>query len=262
MDLEPAPIIETTASSLADYPDAFVSHPELKNVAFVLPVDDFEAWNIATQLAFDLGTRIQGALLDFNAFFDGQIPEDMRSSHDFFIVGIPNRLESISELSAELPIPFEENNSLNVIQGDSIVYRVPGNISMGYLELFPSPWSQGQSILTVLGSNSQGLAWAGSGLTDQNKRSALYGNFAVVMEQDVIAADTRTGAGLAQVSSGVSPIVTPQILSQPTELDPAIEPSALAKLLTRKDYIPYAVGAFVLIIIVVLIFGIRSSNKR
>jgi hypothetical protein len=231
-------------------------------MAFVLPVDDFNAWNVASQIAFDLGSRAQGALFDFNAFFDGQVPEDVRSSLNLFIVGIPNALASVSELGASLPIPFDENNNLNVIQGESIVYRVPGNISMGYLEILPSPWGQGQSVLTVLGSNSQGLAWAGSGLTDLEKRSTLFGNFAVVVDQEVISADTRTGAGIAQVTSGVSPIVTPEVLAQPTELVPAVEPTALEVLLTRKDYIPYAVAVFVLIIVVVLLFGVRSANKR
>ena len=262
LPLEPAPAIASTAKSLADYPDAFVTYPDLRNVAFVLPAGDFGAWNVAAQIAFDLGSRVQGALLDFDTFFDGQIPDDMRSSFNFFIVGIPNGLSSISELNEELPIPFEENNSLPVIQGENIVYRVPGDISMGYLEMFPSPWGQGQSILTVLGSNAQGLAWAGNGLTDPEERSTLFGNFSVIVEQEVISADTRTGAGLAQVTSGISPVVTPEVLTQPTELAPAIEPTALEKLLTRKDYIPYAVGSMVLIIIVVLIFGIRSSTKK
>lgn len=256
--LAPATISDSTAGSLQDYPEAFTNYPNLGNVTFVLPKNDIVAWRTAAQVAFDLGLRVQGALLELNASYDGEIPDAQRKDHDLFLIGLPASLPSIAELKDKLPVPFEQGNNLAIVQGEGIVYRVPDSVSLGYIELLPSPWGQAHSILAVLGSNPEGLAFAGNGLTLTNQQSNLFGNFAVLTAEDVISANTDTGAGLASLTTGLSPIATPIVIT------PVPGPDAVPTVetwLTRTDYIPLALLVIVLLVGVILFWAFRSNRK-
>ena len=258
--LQPATVAEATAGSLQDYPNAFTNFPNLSNIAFLLPKNDVVAWRTAAQVAFDLGQRVQGAMLELNAYYDGEIPAGQRENHDLFLVGLPVSLPTIAELKDRLPVPFEQGNNLAIVQGEGVVYRVPDNVSLGYIELLPSPWGQAHTILAVLGSNSEGLAFAGNGLTVPSQQSNLFGNFAALTSQDVISANTDTGAGLASLTTGLAPVATPIVITPAP--GPGSGLTTAESWLTRTDYIPMALIVIILLVGGILVWAFRANRKR
>jgi hypothetical protein len=60
-----------------------------------------------------------------------------------------------------------------------IVYRIPAGVSVGYLELLPSPFNSGRMVLVASGNDDDGLAMAGNTLTQDALQSLLAGQFAV-----------------------------------------------------------------------------------
>jgi hypothetical protein len=257
--LAPATATSDIASSLQDYPSVFTTYPNLGNVGFVLPKDDVVAWRTGAQVAFDLGRQVRGALFELGVFYDGEITDEQRANHDLFLVGQPANLPSITELADQLPVAFEAGNNLAIIEGEGVVYRVPANVSLGYLELLPSPWGQARVIVAILGSNAEGLAFAGNGLTLSNRRSGLFGNFAVITAQDEISASTITGAGVSSLTNGVSPIATAVVIKPSPGGGVAVPGQTL---LTRTDYIPMALLVIVLLVGVLMFFALRSNRKN
>jgi hypothetical protein len=158
-----------------------------------------------------------------------------------------------------LPVPFEQGNNLAIVQGEGVVYRVPESVSLGYIELLPSPWGKAHSILAVLGSNAEGLAFAGNGLTLSSQKGNLFGNVAVITAQDVISANTTTGAGLTGLTVGLGPIATPIVIAPATGPDVA---QAKQGLLTRTDYIPLALLVLILLVGGIVFWAIRLNRKR
>lgn len=252
-----APTSVSLATTFQDYPQAFTTYPSLKNVGFVLPKNNVTAWRSAAQIAFDLGQRVHGAVLEPAAFYDDELKPEERGNYDLFLVGLPASLTTIAELKEKLPVPFEQGNNLAVVRGENVVYRAPENVSLGYLELLPSPWGTAHVIVAVLGSNEEGLTFAGNGLTFSDLRAKLFGNFAVVNATEVIAADTNTGAGVLGLTTGAAPFVTPQVTL------PAPLPRQLPRqsLWTRTDYIPFAIAGILTLMVVFLFLGLRSSRK-
>jgi len=258
LPLMTAPASVSQAASFKDYPGAFISYPTLKNIGFVLPKNNVTAWRSAAQIAFDLGQRVHGAVLEMAAFYDDEFKPEDRGNYDLFIVGLPASLTTIAELKDKLPVPFEQGNNLAVIRSENVVYRAPDNISLGYLELLPSPWGAAHALVAVLGSNEEGLTFAANGLTFSDLRARLFGNFAVVTATEVLAADTNTGAGVLGLTTGAAPFVTPQV-TLPTPLPHQLPRQSL---MTRTDYIPFAIAVMLILLVVILFLGLRSSRKN
>ena len=76
---------------------------------------------------------------------------------------------------------------------------------MGYLELFPSPWNATRSVLTVLGSNAEGVGWAGTTLVTSELRGQLEGNLAVVDGQQVVVGVQSTSVESEPVAVNTVP---------------------------------------------------------
>ncbi|MGC8855213.1 MAG: hypothetical protein ACP5QU_00260, partial [Anaerolineae bacterium] len=248
----------STATTFRDYPQAFTTYPSLQNIGFVLPKDNVTAWRSAAQIAFDLGQRVHGAVLQPAAFYDDELKPEERGNYDLFLVGLPSGLATVADLKDKLPVPFEQGNNLAVIRSENVVYRAPENVSLGYLELLPSPWGTAHVIVAVLGSNEEGLTFAGNGLTFSDLRAKLFGNFAVVNAIEVIAADTNSGAGVLGLTTGAAPFVTPQV-TLPTPLPRQLPRQSL---LTRTDYIPFAIAGILALMVVILFLGFRSNRKN
>lgn len=262
--LMPAPSSNSSALVINGYPEAFTSYPNLQNIAVVVPQDSSPAWGTTARVLYHLGTRAQGALFEFGTYYDGKIPDGIREGHDLFFIGLPDDLPSMEVLNTYLPVPFEAgNNGLTVVQGQNISYRVPSDVPLGYLELLPSPWGQGYTILTILGSDAQGLGWSGAALVNPDQKEKMFGNFAVVSDGDIISIDTRTNEGLSGLTAGLGAIATPVVLDQSSTPTPqAPSASGLQGLLTRTDYIPYVVAVIILGMIGVLFWVYLSSRIK
>jgi hypothetical protein len=126
----------------------------------VLGIDDPTGWNIASQIAADLGRQMQGTLVDPIVAYADAVPEQVPKERDLLLIERPDKLVLASELGSALPAPFAPGSNLASEPDATVAYRMAPNTSLGYLELLPAPWSAERTVLAVLGSTDQGLVWA------------------------------------------------------------------------------------------------------
>jgi hypothetical protein len=179
---------------LSSFPAPFSVKPDLSGLAFVLGAADPAGWNVAQQIAVELGKQMQGTLVDLAVAYADALPEQMRQERDLLLIGRPDQLGLVRELGSALPMPFAPGSSLASEPDAVIVYRMPRGASLGYLELLPAPWSAERTVLAVLGSTDQGLISAGAALTMPKLRGALTGNLAVIQGDRIDSRDTRPKA--------------------------------------------------------------------
>ena len=250
----------TTSTGLLDlsiYPYPFTSDPGLSNTAFVLPQQDPTAWAVAVQLAYNLGRSVVGAPFYLTAVYDEQIPDEVRQNYDWIVIGLPSELPVMGELRDMLPAPFEEGSNVADLTKQQIVYRLPVDTELGYLELLAAPWNHARTILAVVGNSAGGLSRAGDALTIPILRNKLTGDFAIVNGETITSMDTRTRSEAESVSPSATAEVIPaaatpiQSVSQPVNVG--------------RDWIPVAaLGLIILmamILTVVLITGIKNKQS-
>ena len=185
LPLNPAPGEAKSNLQLHSYPQPFIQSPSLANTAFILPSNNPTAWNIAAQIAFDLGHHSDLILAELMAFYDTDIPEAISQTRNLLIIGHPNELAIVENLNDVMPVAFEAGRNLASEQQMPVSYRLPDDTSLGYLQLFPSPWNRNQAVLTVLGSTNKGLQWAANALLDSDLRDDLENNLAIISEEQI-----------------------------------------------------------------------------
>lgn len=205
LPLNPSQASVAQRFDLADLHAPFVLEPTLNTTAFVVPASDPAAWRAASQIAFDLGNAADGRLTTLKLYLADQLPEEARQNQHLLLVGRPSTLALLDELRPDLPGPFEAGSDVATERGLAVQYRIPPDVSVGYLELLAAPWQTDRAILAVLGNSDAGLSWSATALTTPRLRSRLAGNFAVITGEQIVAADTRLGTSAATVQATAVP---------------------------------------------------------
>jgi cellulose synthase operon protein B len=255
LPLQPTPVSPASVMALNSFPAPFVYDPSLGTTAFVLQRNNPDSWRMASQIAGYLGNRANGVLTTLKAFYADEIPAEARGQYNLLTIGQPSRLPVISEIKDRLPIPFSSETNLPIETGMQVIFRIPNNASLGYIELLTSPWNEQNVLLTVLGSTSQGLQWASSALTDPSLRGQLSGNFSAITDRQVVSTDTRL--------TGLSDF--PDIVPGSTSL-PQATPAALIDVSATNQHKPtwplaatiVAAGLALLVLAYVVIRNMRK----
>ena len=255
--LEPATISSSDLQNLGNYPYPFINDPALSNVAFILPQQDLAAWEVAVQIAFNLGRSANNAPFNLDFAYDGQIPDEVRRNHDLIIIGLPMELATITELRDALPAPFEEGSNVAILTNLPVEYRLPEGVELGYLELLNAPWDSAHTILAVLGNETGGVHQAGVALISLALRSKIKGDFALINGETISSTDTRTGSVVESVVSGTAP--TPLVEAVSIETAPVQPPSVIA---ASRDWVPVVVIGLVLLMAIILMIGVISGINR
>ena len=255
--LEPATISSSDLQNLGNYPYPFINDPSLASVAFILPRQDLVMWDVAVQIAFNLGRSASNVPLDLAIAFDGQIPDEVRRDHDLIIIGLPMELAIITELRDALPAPFEESSNLAILTNLPVEYRLPEGMELGYLELLDAPWDSARTILAVLGNATGGVRQAGGALTRSALRSMLKGDFALIYGETISSTDSRTGHVVESVVSGTAS--TPSTGALSTEMAPVRQPSSSA---ANRDWVPVMVIGLVVMMAIIITIGLISGINR
>lgn len=191
-------------SSLQAFPDPFVYESTLAETAIVLPQADPLAWRTAARLAFYLGDQANSPLVDLTVAFANNVPDALRLNHHLLVVGQPIQLPILADLGEALPVAFEpESNNVQENQLP-ITYRLPRNASVGYVELVVAPWNPTRTVIVVAGRTAEGLDYAADALIQSGLRRQMAGDFASVVETQVLALNSRS-----MVNAPVSPLVQP-----------------------------------------------------
>ncbi len=243
---------------LKAYPYPFTNDPSLSTTVFVLSGQDPSSWLVAEKVAYDLGTRVTSSILGFQAAFDGQLSADQKANN-LILIGQPRNYTMLAELQASMPASYQEGSNLAVLESQQVIYRFAEDKSLGYLQLFISPYNPDAAVLGIFGTDPQGLEYAVNALLDPNTRTGLAGNFATLDGTQALVADTRTGAGLGSLTSGLGVAVTQEPAPIPTPLPVAAPASAQNN--RQFMFIAILVVLAIILVTAVLAFGLRRKRS-
>lgn len=253
---------------LRNFPRFLMASETLSDLAFVLSNDDPASWNEASQLAFALGDIGSIALPDIRVAYGDDVPKDILDNRNLILIGRASKLPIIEELNEFLPAPFL-NGLDEAVQPTMLVnYRLLPGVSVGYVQILPSPWYADGVILTIMGNTEQGVPLAGQSLLSDTLASKLQGNFAIVYGNDLISTDTRLGPtkdGLAgQLPSDL--VTTPEVNSTPAsgnnnDTSPEQQPQTVMEA-GGNWILPVIIGTTLLILVIVFLVMRRESKLK
>jgi len=195
---------------LGFYPYPFDQRSDLADVVFVLPPEPrTEEWEEALQLVTALGSAADGPNFSPAVALGDTWPEAELTDYHLVVIGRPSRSPVLQRVNAQLPQPFLPNSDVIEQKLDEVIQRLPPDVSLGYVQLIPSPWNEERALLAVTGTRDEGIAWAARSLV--SRPWDLEGNLALIRDQDIRTLDTRqlTRSGLAAAVSTAVPELTP-----------------------------------------------------
>jgi hypothetical protein len=199
-------------------------------------------------------------VVKIKAAYASKVPDEFRSNYELVLVGKASQLPLIAELGSKLPAPFDSGSDVAQETVFEVIYRIPANVSIGYLELLAAPWNSSRSILAVLGSTDEGITFSANALTTPAILTKLAGNFAVVRNEQVITGDTRLGVGTGNISATLVP-EAPQVTQMPTLQPAPVTPAEPLPFANQTTWILPAVGILALLILIVLLVAFLTSRR-
>jgi hypothetical protein len=249
LSLMPSPVSSFALQDLKNYPYPFAMDPSLSSTAFVLAKKDPFSWMQASRIAYDMGARVSGSVLGFETAFDGEIPEELRAMN-LILVGEPKNLGVVADLKEALPAYFDNGSNIAVLDSQQVIYRISDTKSLGYLELFQSPWSEERAISGIFGTTPAGLASAVDALINVQARDTFAGDFVTMDGTNAHIVDTRTGAGMGNIVITLNPSVSQNESVEATPVSASTTQSTYAR--SRQIVLMAAVFVVVLIVLTIV----------
>lgn len=199
------------------YPDLFTTHSDLGDVAFVLPKSNPSTWNLAGQIAFQLGREANPLISGLQVAYADEVPQQVLDQNSLIVVGRSSTVPFLSQINDQLPAPFDFENDTASESNMQVVYRIPSGMSVGYLQLLNSPFNIEKPILVLSGNSDEGLTLAGNALIIGDLRRQLTGVFAVTNGTQIATANASSmfSAVGTLVPPGNSIVTTPLPSSAP-----------------------------------------------
>lgn len=220
---------------LDTYPYPFDQRSDLSDVLLVLPPEpQTEEWERALKLVASLGSASGGADLSPKVAIGDALSEGALADYHIVAVGRPSRNPLIRQINAQLPQPFQPGSDKIEQRLNDVVLRLPPDLSLGFVQLIPSPWNEARSLLAVTGTNDEGVRRAVDVLAE--RPWAVKGNLSfVTAEGEVSTVDTRglTSSGIAAAVSTAVPELTP---ATPTTETLSATPAPLAQATPSPAY--------------------------
>jgi len=264
------------------YPYPFYLNPALTDLLFVLPDtptnDELEH---VLRLAAALGNSAAGKTILPTVIMGSDLPPQTLADYQIIALGRPSRNTLIQQANSQLPQPFLPGSDQIDQQLDDVTFRLPSDLTLGYLQLIPSPWNEKRALLVVTGTTDESVDWAADVLA--NRAGTLRkGNLALIRDDnEVKTIDTRTlisGGAVVAVATAVSettplaemdlegtPVVETEVTftpSLPANSTPNI--SALEQApggTNRPAWLIPLVAIAVLIVIVIFVVAFWQSRK-
>jgi hypothetical protein len=206
--------VNSITPSLLDlkfFPNLFMTHSDLGDVAFVLPKTAPSTWKIAGQMAYELGRNSNPLISNLEAVYAEDMPQQVLDENSLIVIGKASTIPLLSQINNQLPAPFDIASDTASESNMQVIYRIPKGMSVGYLELLNSPFNVEKPILVLAGNSDDGLVMAGNALLLNELRNQLTGVFAVTNGTQI-----ATGSA-SSVFSAVGTLVPPQasVISTP-----------------------------------------------
>ncbi|NMC53945.1 MAG: cellulose biosynthesis cyclic di-GMP-binding regulatory protein BcsB [Chloroflexi bacterium] len=266
--LEALPIPPARLLDLKLFPDLMLLNPNTGDLAFIVDPSEPASIKAASAIAFLLGDFNNILTNKASVHYAGQVTPEELAGKDVILLGIPNSLTQKVDWTQSMPVPFVPGTNSIASLNAEVIYRIPENAEIGYLQLFAAPWDNKQVVLSVLGTSSQSLLNAGNAYGDDVIEPALVGNFAILSGAQVIALDTRLSTDISGVLEG-TPIeveVSPEEIAEQTGSPAADSGNSFAGRLPENRWIlPLLVvstGIAALIVLGVIVSSLRSRGRK
>jgi uncharacterized repeat protein (TIGR01451 family) len=255
---------------LDSYPYPFDQRSGLTDTLFVLPPEPQpEEWEKTLQLAAALGRAAGGP--DFApAVALGDIQSQAKlSNYHLIAIGRPSRNLVLRQVNEQLPQPFLPDSDVIEQKLNKVILRLPSGVSLGYVQLIPSPWNETRAFLAVTGTTDESVKWAVDVLT--GRPWVLNGNLALIRDDEIDTINTQglTSDGKALAISTAVPEMTPVATTAitPTPLPPTLTPSdsASEKVSTRSarpGWLVPLVGVSGLLVIAILAIAFWQAKRK
>ena len=164
--------------SLKNFPLPFSDYP---GFVYVIP-DEYDQNDLSyiSQLSFMLGTSSHQSNHPPGVLTATNFAPKKTKYPNVILVGLPSANSVTRNANDLLPQPFAEvGNSLEEGYG---VYLPTStrDASLGLLQMIPSPWIKGGTVLVLTGNDQQGLEWTWDAILDPALRANFTGNVMVV----------------------------------------------------------------------------------
>jgi hypothetical protein len=236
--------VSSSTPSLLDlkfFPNLFMTHSDLGDVAFILPKSAPSNWKIAGQMAYELGRSSNPLISNLEAVYADNVPQQVLDENSLIVIGRSSTIPLLSQINNQLPAPFDIASDTANESNMQVVYRIPKGMNVGYLELLDSPFNVEKPILVLAGNSDDGLVMAGNALILNELRSQLTGVFAVTNGTQIATGSASSAFSAVgtlvppQASVITTPIAgtssLPDTLAPPSWLLPLLAISAIAILL-------------------------------
>ena len=250
---------------LEEFPYIFTAQPDLSDVIFALPTQvSQEQLQKMVLLASSLGYSAGGNQFNPSVVQD-EVSLETFSKFNIIAYGRPTENLTISALNDFLPQPFVPNTDKILQSVDNIIYRMPDDYELGYLELIPSPWNTEKAILVITGTTDQGVVWSLDALLNDQLNYKLQGNLAILTsETELRALDTRAAAEdtVSVPVAELTPkaIEMPATMSTPTLTSLEETPDTKSPLTSRSALLWPLLGLSLLIIFITIYFTRKQKQ--
>lgn len=236
------------------YPNLFTTQSDLGDVAFVLSRDHPGMWRIAGRIAYNLGRAANPLISNIDAVYADDIPQPVLAENSLILVGRSSTIPLLSEINNQLPAPFDLASDTASESNMQIVYRVPAGMSVGYLELLNSPYSQERPILVLAGNTDEGVELAGNALLQPELSAQLTGVFAVTNGSQVATGNASS------TFSVVGTLVPPDQAVVATPVPAASMPPAMAE--APSWLVPLLIGSGIIVMLIIALVMINAVARR
>ncbi len=243
----------TDTLNLNGFPENLAVGDVQGNVTFVLPADAPQVWQTAAAVAYEMGDRLDEALSQVSVQFVDDLDQTELAANNAVLFGQPSQLPLVYDWSDTLPAPFSAGTEVPYDPASRIVYRVVEGSTVGYLELFASPWAADKAVLLVSGNSPPGVTLAGSALGGNDLRGSLAGNFAIISSGQIVSLDSRYPVD--------SQLLAAETGTQQPAAEPSTQPSEIQRA-NRAWMLPAILVITLLTVAVILIKLLPVLKKK
>ena len=194
--------------------------------------------------------------------YSDDVPQNLLNEQALILVGLPNELDILSEINEALPAPFDFENNTASQRLLQVSYRIPPNVSLGYLELIPSPFNPKAPLLIVAGNNDVGISYAGLMLTTEHD-AELAGIFAIARETEIVTSSRNSQFVLSFEQASILEKIVPEVEIAPLSPTP-IQGLSLEKATQENPFwlIPVMISSLIFIVFIMGYALIDTQRKR
>ena len=189
------PVVESSGNldspfRLEDFPVPFLLVEGMIDSGLVLERDNPDTWQAASRVMFAIGERSRGRFYLPEVVFQDEVTQSMLDQQQWIYVGLTRDVLVPAGWNERLPVPIEEDGSLDVEMLNQLGIQLDTSRTFGVLELVYSPTDSQRMALFILGKDEGGLQQAVNALVEPSgTEQTPRGYFSLVQGDQVVSGE-------------------------------------------------------------------------